>query len=73
MEIDVKMEIEKQVNEVNLLNNQLQQIQKQREVVLQELFRKQGVIQYLQGLENGEIPTGDPEIVTIVGGFDEPD
>lgn len=72
MEIDVKQEIEKQVDEVNLLNSQLQQIQQQRETILQELFRRQGVIQYLQGLENGEIPTDDPDIVTIKGGFDEP-
>lgn len=73
MEIDVKQEIEKQVGEVNLLNSQLQQIQQQREVVLQELFRRQGVIQYLQGLGSGETPTGDPVVVTIKGGFDESD
>jgi len=72
MEIDVQKEIEKQVEEVNTLNSQLQQIQQQREVILQELFRKQGVIQYLQGLEAGEIPTGDPVVVTIKEGFDEP-
>jgi len=73
MEIDVQMEIEKQVSEVNLLNSQIQQIQQQREAVLQELFRRQGVIQYLQGLGNGEAPADDPVVVTIKGGFDEPD
>lgn len=72
MEIDVKQEIEKQVGEVNILNSQIQQIQQQREAVLQELFRKQGVIQYLQGLEDGETPTV-PDVVTFEEGYDEPD
>lgn len=54
MKINVKAELQKQLEEVAALDNQLQQLQEQRKLVLQELFRKQGVIQYLQRLDGSE-------------------
>ena len=53
MELDVKVEIQKQLEEVAVLDGQLQQLQAQRKAVLEELFRKQGIIQYLQRMDGG--------------------
>lgn len=53
MELDVKAELQKQFDDVTSLDRQLQQLQVQRKEVLEELFRRQGIIQYLQRL-NGE-------------------
>jgi len=50
MKLDVKAELQKQLEEVAILDNQLQQLQAQRKAVLEELYRKQGIIQYLQRL-----------------------
>lgn len=51
MKVNVKKELQKQLEEVAALDNQLWQLQEQRKLVLQELFRKQGIIQYLQQLD----------------------
>jgi len=51
MELDVKVELQKQLEEVAALDAQLQQLQAQRKAILEELFRKQGIIQYLQRLD----------------------
>lgn len=59
MDIDVKKEIEEQTEKVIVLNSQLQQLQEQRKLVLQELFRKQGIIQYLQSLDGSAEPVVD--------------
>jgi len=53
MDLDVKVELEKQVKDVTALDAQLQQLQAQRKSILEELYRRQGIIQYLQRL-NGE-------------------
>ena len=51
MELDAKVELQKQLEEVATLDAQLQQLQAQRKAILEELFRKQGIIQYLQRLD----------------------
>jgi len=51
MKLDVKAELQKQLEEVAALDAQLQQLQAQRKALLEELFRKQGIIQYLQRLD----------------------
>jgi len=56
MELDVKVEIQKQLEDVATLDAQLQQLQAQRKAVLEELFRKQGIIQYLQRMD-GSVET----------------
>lgn len=51
MKLDVKVELQKQLEEVATLDAQLQQLQAQRKAILEELYRKQGIIQYLQRLD----------------------
>ena len=51
MELDVKVELQKQIKDVAALDAQLQQLQEQRKAVLEELYRRQGIIQYLQRLD----------------------
>ena len=56
MELDVKVELQKQVDDVTALDAQLQQLQAQRKAVLEELYRRQGIIQYLQRLDGEKKP-----------------
>jgi len=59
MELDIKAELQKQMEDVATLDAQLQQLQAQRKLVLEELYRKQGTIQYLQRLDGENEPEAE--------------
>lgn len=73
MEIDIQKELEKYLEEAREINNQIQLVQQQKQALVRELFRVEGVVEFLnEKLGTVENIPADVEFPDEgIGGYDE--